>query len=261
MNDYNYTIHATWRVEPTTPAVLGEKFLRALDLIAEAAPEIGDWTILERPFYGDLVPIDEARKIMPKLLENNVTTVDEQPDADFGYCLIALNRPDFSPKSVGLTASVGGRFGDRITFKVGSVRVPSDPALVTYPLFRTALLTIIALWPPIWANAYAYRWGYAETSSAPGIPPHPSSRYLIPWLSYLSAPLAVELELPPEILNERTPDGGLLMIAAEERLDPTNAEHMARSRAIAEIMIARAGDPGRNSPPVGKFIWPTPLNR
>ncbi len=42
---------------------------------------------------------------------------------------------------------------------------------------------------------------------------------------------------------ERTPDGGLLMIAAEERLDPANPDHMRRSRAIAEIMIARAGDP------------------
>jgi hypothetical protein len=64
------------------------------------------------------------------------------------------------------------------------------------------------------------------------------------WLSYLSAPLAAGLEPPADILSERTPDGGLLMIAAEERLDPANPDHMRRSRIIAEIMIARAGDPG-----------------
>jgi hypothetical protein len=34
-----------------------------------------------------------------------------------------------------------------------------------------------------------------------------------------------------------------MMIATENRLDPTNPEEMQRSRQIAEIMIARAGDP------------------
>jgi hypothetical protein len=105
------------------------------------------------------------------------------------------------------------------------------------------LLTTITLWPSTWANAYAYRQDYYKMSPAPGIPPHPSSRYHIPWLSYLPARLSADLDPPAEILSERTPDGGLLMIAAEERLDPTNPEHMRRSRMMAEIMIARAGNP------------------
>jgi hypothetical protein len=36
--------------------------------------------------------------------------------------------------------------------------------------------------------------------------------------------------LPQEIITERTPDGGLLMIAVEERLDPANPEHLCFSR-------------------------------
>ncbi len=36
-------------------------------------------------------------------------------------------------------------------------------------------------------------------------------------------------------------DGGLLMTATEERLDPTNPEHLERARILAEIMIARTG--------------------
>ena len=53
----------------------------------------------------------------------------------------------------------------------------------------------------------------------------------------------MSLQLPEEILTERTPDGGLLMIAAEERLDPTNPDHLRRSRILAETMIAHSGEP------------------
>jgi hypothetical protein len=48
---------------------------------------------------------------------------------------------------------------------------------------------------------------------------------------------------PPEIVTERTADGGLLMIATEDRLDPTDPEHLRRARIIAETMIARTGYP------------------
>jgi hypothetical protein len=50
-------------------------------------------------------------------------------------------------------------------------------------------------------------------------------------------PLAGGLGLPREILTERTPDGGLLMTAAEERIDPDNPEHLRRARILAEAMI------------------------
>jgi hypothetical protein len=83
---------------------------------------------------------------------------------------------------------------------------------------------------------------YGEVPLIPGSPLFPASLFHISWLAYLSAPLAAGLKLPGEILTERTPDGGLLMIAAEERLDPTNPEHLRRSRILAETMIAHAGE-------------------
>jgi hypothetical protein len=130
-----------------------------------------------------------------------------------------------------------------------------DPALVTFPLFKAALLAINTNWPPCWACAYAYRMGFDKSPLFPGAELFPFSVFHIPWLGYLSSPLASGLEPPPEILTERTPDGGLLMSATEERLDPTVPEHWRRARMIAEIMIARkldskskrpAGRPGAN---------------
>ena len=61
------------------------------------------------------------------------------------------------------------------------------------------------------------------------------------WMPYLSAPLAKGLVPPPELIAEPTPGGGLLLVAAEERLDPTDPEHLRRSRMLAEIMIEWAG--------------------
>lgn len=244
MSSYNYIMQADWRVTPESPSALGERFLETLDRIAAGAPEVGEWTIVDLWDNVRLLPIDEARNIMTRLVENNVSRDDyDEPDPDFGYHMLGVNTPTITPQSLNWDASVGGRFGDRITFEVGSVMVPSDLEIVSYPLFRTALLTTIDLWPSTWANAFADRRYYDEVSPAPGIPPHPSSRYIIPWISYLSAPLAEKLVVPDDISIERTPDGGLLMIAAKERLDPTDPDHMRRSRKIAEIMIERAGEP------------------
>jgi hypothetical protein len=60
-------------------------------------------------------------------------------------------------------------------------------------------------------------------------------------MCYLSADRAVGVRVPPGIVTERTPDGGLLLIAAEARLDPDDPFHMARSRSLAELMIKRFG--------------------
>ena len=75
----------------------------------------------------------------------------------------------------------------------------------------------------------------------PGDPTFPESVFHAPWVAYLSAPLAVGVELPREIITEHTPDGGLLMVATTERLDPENPEHLRRARLILETMLARTG--------------------
>ena len=118
-----------------------------------------------------------------------------------------------------------------------------DPAVVTYPVFKAALLAINAIWPPAWACAYAFRMDYDKVPLFPGAALFPYSRFHIPWLAYLSAPLAAGIELPPEIKSERSPDNGLLMIAADARLEPTAPEHLRRARILAQTMIARAGHP------------------
>jgi len=75
----------------------------------------------------------------------------------------------------------------------------------------------------------------------PQEPAFPSSPFHIPWIGYLSASLSTGVKLPPEIATERTGDGGLLMIATDDRLDPANPEHLRRARIVADTMIACTG--------------------
>ena len=97
-------------------------------------------------------------------------------------------------------------------------------------------------WSPAWACAHVFKMHYDKAPLGIGAPLFPYSRFHIPWIAYLSTSLASGLRLPVEIRTERTPDGGLLLTATEERLDPTNSEHLARARIIAETMVAHAGN-------------------
>jgi hypothetical protein len=128
---------------------------------------------------------------------------------------------------------------------------------VTYPLFKAALLAANKIWCAPWACAQAFRCGSISVpiEFAPGVmatqikgvtqvpvdPTYPYSIFHIPWIAYLSAEYAAGVTPPRDILVERTPDGGLLMSATADRLDPMNPEHARRARVIAEVMIGCFG--------------------
>jgi hypothetical protein len=134
-------------------------------------------------------------------------------------------------------------------------------SIVTYPLFKAALLAISAAWDVQWACAQAFRLGAVRVpiDFAPGVPAFridsvvqlpldptfPKSIFHAPWIVYLSEELAAGMTVAGGILAERTPDGGLLMSAATERLDPTNPEHVRCAHILADTMIAKVGVAGR----------------
>src|SRR5271170_3303142 len=50
--------------------------------------------------------------------------------------------------------------------------------------------------------AYAFNMDYDESPLIPGATLFPYTRFHIPWLAYLSAPLASDFQLPAEIRSE-----------------------------------------------------------
>jgi hypothetical protein len=225
-DSFQYSIRADLPAHTDNPASLGARFLDTLDALGRIDPSIfDDWQIVDLPAVESF-PLADARPRIAAIGDNVKRDDEDEPDPHRGYTAIAFTGEGSGSRTVGVDVTAGGIAEGTAFLRTGGYKVAPDPAILTYPLFRAALLTINTFWSPAWACAHVFKM-----------------RFHIPWIAYVSAPLASRLQLPAEIATERTPDGGLLMTATNEPLDPTNPEHLRRARILAEIMIARAGAP------------------
>lgn len=255
---FRYNIRLDPPSRPESPAVIGAKFLSTLDDLSRIDPSIfHDWEIMDYPARSS-VPLEVARPRITAMIEKNVYRDDlRRPHPDQGYTAGALVINADKSRNISLRVHAGGNGSGVSWLETGAWNVFPDPAVVTYPLFKAALLALIKNWTPTWACAQAFRsntvrvpetypggvQGYHLESlpMVPSDPTFPYSVFHIPWIAYLSAPLAAGVALPPEIITEHTREGGLLMIATTDRLDPETPEHLRRARILAETMIARTG--------------------
>src|SRR5690242_4765135 len=249
---FTYSIRSELPPHAEEPDSLAAKFLTTLDALIEVNPIFSNWQIMDYP-ARDSFPLATVRPRIEAIVKRNVRRDDwREPQPDEGYTLGAYTDVTDKTRVMNLRIHAGAekKKGDT-HLELGS---PSDSAVVTYPLYKAALLAINTSWPPTWACAYAFESDYYEEPLAPGAPLFPYSRFHITWIGYLSTPLAKDLELPPEILTERTADGGVLMSAVEERLDPGNPEHLRRARILVETMVKHTGYKfGPNPQPVIQF--------
>jgi hypothetical protein len=241
-DSFQYTIRANLPAHADSPASLGVKFLDTLDALGHVDPSIfDDWQILDLP-AREFFPLADARPRVATIIGNNVKRDDEdEPDPRLGYGAFAFNGEDRGARGIALEIMAGGIVEGSAFLRTGGYKVSPDPAMLNYPLFKNALLAINPFWSPAWACAHVFKMHYDRTPLSAGAPLFPYSRFHIPWIAYLSPSLASGLQLPADIRGEPTPDGGQLMTATEERLDPTNPEHLRCARILAEIMIVRAG--------------------
>jgi hypothetical protein len=258
--NYGYRVQGEW-VGPADekPAVTGAKFLQTLDALSGIDPLFSGWQVyrnwqIDEDDQPRLLPLDTARNCITEIVESGISRDDfNEPTPQLGYSVGATFGARGS-RRVAFLAWTGNR-----TFKLefGERDVASDLSIVTYARFKAALLAMIAAWNAKWAYAHAVRRDMVKVpvAFAPGVPAFriespppvpidptfPKSVFHVPWIIYLSAQRAADLKLTPEILTERTPNGGLLMSATTDRLDPTNPEHLRRARILAETLIARTG--------------------
>ena len=240
---FDYNIRSAWRGRVETPASIGQKFLKTLDALSAIDPVFfANWEVTDSRALSSLT-LDEARPRIAGLIEKNVVLDDfRKPSPEYGYHASARVGRFKDPRSASMYVDAGGKFDGGTQLQFGEWDVPPDLGLVRYPLYKAALLAINAIWQAPFAWAYAFRVDYYEKPLTAGAPSFPYSRFHIPWIAYLSAHLSDGVQLPSEITTERTPDGGLLMTATEERLDPTNPEHWRRARILAETMVSRTGE-------------------
>jgi len=251
--------HPAW-IEGS-PHSIGDRFVRTLDALSESEPSIfTNWEITDRPTKSS-VPLATARARIGTMVENNVARGElDEPDPDNGYHVWAFTRVDDRSREIHLWINAGGKHAGHVWLRTGVTNSPVDLSIVTFPTFKAALLALVANWALPWSSAHAFRSNVAmvpvhggaglKLESRPMLPQEPTfprSPFEIPWIGYLSATLSAGLRLSPEIATERVLDGGLLMIATKDRLDPDNPEHLRRARIIAETMIACTGWQPRGS--------------
>jgi hypothetical protein len=262
LSSFKYSVRLPLPAGPLSPDWLGPKFIATLDALTPIDPEIfAGWQVREVRKMKT-IPLAAARPHIAEIIGRDVHHDDWGPAPENGYSAVATTTAGARARRMRLSVDAWGRLGEgNVELSAGGIMVPSDPAIVTYPLFRAALLAINEIWLPPWSFACARRLGTIAVPSGhggstiesvpqvPSDPTFPDSIFFVPWIVYLAADSAAGLALPSEILTERTADGGLLMTATEERLDPDNPEHARRARILAETMIKQTGhSSGRRRP-------------
>ena len=254
---YSYSIRSKWKGRVDGPAAIGAKLVKTLDALSNVDPIFGNWIIADFRNSSSL-SLDDARPRIASLIEDGVVRDDlKRPTPRLGYHAQALAGEFANPRSVTLWLDAGGKTDGRTHLEFANLNVPPDLTVVTYSRCKAALLAINAIWRAPWACAQAFRTGTVKVpfdlggvpafridgvTPVPLDPTFPYSIFHIPWIGYLAPELAGGLKLTSEILTESTSDGGLLMSATNERLDPDNPQHARRARILAETMIACTGN-------------------
>jgi hypothetical protein len=184
------------------------------------------------------------RPRIAEIIRSNVARDDYgRSEPAYGYSAVALSTSDAASRQVSFSVDTGAtQHEGKIELRAGDFMVPPDPKIVTYPLFRAALLAINEIWLSPWACAQAFKASYDEAPLFPGAALFPYSQFHIPWIAYLGPSLLRGFAQPPDLKTERTPDGGVLMSAIEERLDPTNPERLRRARVLTDVLIRQTAN-------------------
>jgi hypothetical protein len=252
-----FRIISDWQADGLTPAEIGDRFLETLRRLEPLDPAMNNWLLVDGP-REECVTLSDAAPMMTSFVEQNVCLSDFEygdPDPDQGYIVVAHGSriPESStPGSINVSAHTGGKWVNYASFEVGGTGIsPPDISLVTYPIYKGALEVIASVWPCPWALAFSFTPGDDDVLEWDGVSPiedliaRDTTEYRRPfgvaWIAYLSPPLAVDLNPPPPLVWERTPGGGMILSAVEERLDETNPEHVRRAALLEAIMNERVG--------------------
>ena len=241
MTGFAYSINANWSPDTQTPFDIGQNGVRTLDALSRLGPAFANWSIVDAS--ETYIPLDQARDQVTRLVDDNVRgDRTEPPWPGNGYCFWAsrLNPPSVPfRRSLSLDVAAGARDESRLTLEAGGFMAPPDPDIITYPGFKGALVALASIWPCPWLCANAFVSDYWRVSPAPGEAPAPYSAFHMAWIAYPSAPLAAGLVAPADLVCEPGPNGGLILSAVTERLDPTNPDHLRRCKLLVEILIER----------------------
>ena len=234
-----YYVSGNWEGRAETPDELAARFLRMIDSFEEIDPVFSLWTSgRKRPRKFETIRDRYAEEIAA-----GVTTDDwGESDPSDGYWFSARTRDTPNNRSFAVRCKAGSvlkySFTNHVTLTTSSLVDPQpDADVVSYRVFRAALLAIVDAWEPVRAGAYSQQLIqlYASDSFFPAA-----------WIQYLCPWLAKKVTPPSTVLSEHLPNGGLLMTATTETFDVDNPAHLKAAQDMAAAMA-----------PLNDLPWPS----
>jgi hypothetical protein len=225
-----------------SPSEIGTRTTMMLRRLSPLAPAMSNWRLLDGSGETAL-SMEEPTPVTAALVEANVWEDDwGRPDPRLGYSVVVrgaeIVRDEGTPDTIDVAVTAGSKWFNRVDFEVGAPQLPKDFNLITYPIYRGALEAIVSAWPCPWAIAYTF---CPDVAPVDADTTDRRSPFDAAWIGYLSAPLAMGVKPSPALKTEPTPGGGVIISAVEARIDPSDAQHMRRSRMLEAIMIDAVG--------------------
>lgn len=258
-SDQGFRASAYWGLRAETPAGCATRFQQLLSALSTIHPSFSDWSVVRDAKASELGDMDDFMEYMNALsdadLEDRIIPLasmssrdviewiaesvsrndDGTPAPDYGYLFGAdtSRKEQTSPRDWGISIIAGnaispGSFNN--TAKLESqLPCSANADLNTLQVFKPAMLALAKTWEASWCGLCP-AWNLPEDG-----PRQPWFGFQ--WATYLGPALATRVTPPQSAQTERFPDGGLLMIATEDRFDPNNPKHLAIAQ---EIMAALA---------------------
>ncbi len=234
-----FWIQAVWGPNHETPDDIASRFVNLLDRLGKIDPVFGNWLWVANM---DAVAFDEIHDRLPDAIAARVSRADDgDPTPIYGYRFSVINSEERSPRSIIVRVHAGSwndaPYSANDVVLETSWRMIPDPAIVTFPISKAAVLALAESFNAGWCSACpgALRefWG--------AVPPY----YRIGWISYVGPRFAHLITPPRSAIVERQPNGGLLMAATDETFSVSNPVHLA---AAKDILAAVA--------PLNALPWP-----
>lgn len=261
--DKGFLATAYWGLRAETPESCAARFQRSLSALSKIHPTFSEWLILRDPAAATIADSDEAVEYWSKLSDAEIEAKiiplaslserevidwisdevsrndDKTPDPKAGYYFNTSTGPEkqTQPRTWTMSIHAGDQislhssFANRVDLE-SQLLCAANADLNTLQVFKPAMLALARTWEASWCGLRP-TWDVPEDS-----PPQPWFGFQ--WATYLGPALAKRVTPPQSARTERFADGGLLMVATEDRFDPNKPEHLAVAQGIMAA-LAPAG--------------------
>ncbi|MHB8884619.1 MAG: Imm52 family immunity protein [Methylovirgula sp.] len=235
-----YAMVGFWGARRETPEALALRFGRLIDRLALINPVLSTWIWIDE----NRKPIPFARirgQLAEKIAASVVRGDDGEPEPIFGYSFGTLNVLGDTPRLFDLSIRAGSwivtdSFHPNMASLTTDYYAAPDPAIVTYKIFKQALLAI--------AEFFEVTFCAAFSDDLMDLWPK-GQKFRFGWINYVSPRFAPLVTPPKSALVDYRQNGGLLMAATEETFLISNPQHLAVARDIQAALA-----------PLNALSWP-----